>query len=81
MPPYEWGFMNTPYTPRPDISISGKITNWNKMLQMPRPKFSMLDAGRQQEVDDFYKVKLLIILIVKSLHYLLHLLRSLHSTF
>ncbi|KAK9720037.1 hypothetical protein QE152_g22342 [Popillia japonica] len=56
MPPYEWGFMNTPYTPRPDISISGKPTNWNKMLQMPRPEFSMLDAGRQQEVDNFYKV-------------------------
>ncbi|KAF2901420.1 hypothetical protein ILUMI_04767 [Ignelater luminosus] len=55
MPPYEWGMMNTPYSPRPDIAASGKGTNWNRMLQMPRSPVTFLDAGRQQEVDDFYK--------------------------
>lgn len=56
MPPYEWGFMNTPYSPRPDISICGKGTNWDRTLRMPRSQIGVLDAGRQQEVDDFYKV-------------------------
>lgn len=56
MPPYEWGFMNTPYSPRPDIAMSGKGTNWDRTLRMPRTEVTLLDAGRQQEVDDFYKV-------------------------
>lgn len=57
MPPYEWGMMSTPYSPRPDISASGKRTNWDNMLNMPRSDVTMMDWGRQQEVDDFYKVK------------------------
>lgn len=56
MPPYEWGMMTTPYSPRPDISASGKATNWDNMLNMPRSDVTMIDRGRQQEVDDFYKV-------------------------
>lgn len=56
MPPYEWGMMSTPYSPRPDISASGKRTNWDNMLNMPRSDVTMIDRGRQQEVDDFYKV-------------------------
>lgn len=56
MPPYEWGLMSTPYSPKPDISCSGRKTNWNRMLHMPKPLFSMLDPGRQDEVDNFYKV-------------------------
>lgn len=58
MPPYEWGFMNTPYSPRPDIAINGKGNNWDRTLHMPRTAVSVIDAGRQQEVDDFYKVRL-----------------------
>lgn len=56
MPPYEWGLMKTPYSPRPDIAISGKGTNWNRTLRMARNEATLIDAGRQQEVDDFYKV-------------------------
>lgn len=56
MPPYEWGMMTTPYSPRPDISTAGKPTNWDRMLHMPRSAATMIDLGRQQEVDDFYKV-------------------------
>ncbi|XP_017784065.1 PREDICTED: UPF0573 protein C2orf70 homolog [Nicrophorus vespilloides] len=55
MPPYEWGFMNTPYTPRPDIAVSSGKNN-GKYLKLPQPQFTMLDPGRQQEIDDFYKV-------------------------
>lgn len=58
MPPYEWGLINTPYTPRADIAIYGKPGNWNEILRMPERRYSMLDSGRQQEVDDFYKVHL-----------------------
>lgn len=61
MPPYEWGMMTTPYSPRPDISASGKGTNWDNMLNMPRSDITMIDRGRQQEVEDFYKVLHLIV--------------------
>lgn len=60
MPPYEWGMMTTPYSPRPDIAASGRGTNWRKMLNMPRSPVTFLDPGRQQEVDDFYKVLLIV---------------------
>lgn len=56
MPPYEWGMMNTPYSPRPDISTAGKPANWDRILHTPRTLATMVDLGRQQEVDDFYKV-------------------------
>ncbi|KAK4885432.1 hypothetical protein RN001_001703 [Aquatica leii] len=56
MPSYEWGIMTTPYTPRPDIAVNGKGTNWDKILSMPKSPVTFLDRGRQQEIDNFYKV-------------------------
>ncbi|ENN72004.1 hypothetical protein D910_08675 [Dendroctonus ponderosae] len=52
MPAQEWGVLTSPYTPHPDISIYGKPS---KYLQFPPSGISMLDAARQQEVDDFYR--------------------------
>lgn len=55
MPSQEWGVLTSPYTPHPDISIYGKPS---KYLKFPPSGISMLDAARQQEVDDFYSVRL-----------------------
>lgn len=57
MPPYEWGMMGTPYSPKPDIAAGSKGTNWDAMLNTPKSDVTMIDRGRQQEVDDFYKVR------------------------
>lgn len=56
MPPYEWGLVNTPYSPKPDIAVLQRTSN--KLLNLPRPGFSMLDPVRNEEVDNFYKVKI-----------------------
>ncbi|XP_018329397.1 UPF0573 protein C2orf70 homolog [Agrilus planipennis] len=56
MPPYEWGLTKTPYSPRPDIAVGGKSTNWAKMLNMPPSPVTVVNLGRQQEINDFYKL-------------------------
>ncbi|KAK5647583.1 hypothetical protein RI129_002475 [Pyrocoelia pectoralis] len=56
MPPYEWGMMTTPYSPRPDIVAGGKNTNWSRILHNPTQPITFLDVGRQKEIDDFYKL-------------------------
>lgn len=55
MPPYEWGMMSTPYSPRPDISVGQKTTNWSGLLNNSTVQVSMIDNERQQEIDNFYK--------------------------
>ncbi|KAF5304896.1 hypothetical protein FQR65_LT00780 [Abscondita terminalis] len=56
MPPYEWGMMTTPYTPRPDIAVNGRGVSWDKILRMPKNPVTYQDVGRQQEIDNFYKL-------------------------
>ncbi|KAL1501023.1 hypothetical protein ABEB36_006428 [Hypothenemus hampei] len=51
MPPQEWGVTTSPYTPHPDVSIFQKPC---KYRTFPQSEISMLDAARQQEIDNFY---------------------------
>ncbi|KAF7280934.1 ciliary microtubule inner protein 2C-like [Rhynchophorus ferrugineus] len=51
VPKNVWVSSDTVHTPHPDVSI---YKNSGKYLKLPQSNISMLDAGRQQEVDDFY---------------------------
>ncbi|XP_030759793.1 UPF0573 protein C2orf70-like [Sitophilus oryzae] len=51
VPKDDWDDFETMYTPHPDASIYKKS---GKYLRFPQSDISMLDAGRQQEVDNFY---------------------------
>ncbi|XP_018566919.1 UPF0573 protein C2orf70 homolog B-like [Anoplophora glabripennis] len=51
VPSYEWGGLNISYAPHPDASVYKKTIEY---ARLPKSQFSMLDAARQQEVDDFY---------------------------
>ncbi|RZC39425.1 hypothetical protein BDFB_004687 [Asbolus verrucosus] len=52
--PYSWGDIHIEYTPLADIALLNKTNNLEKFIRMPQSQFSMLDVGRQQEIDDFY---------------------------
>ncbi|KAJ8925983.1 hypothetical protein NQ315_009838 [Exocentrus adspersus] len=51
VPTYDWGGMNISYAPHPDASVYKKTRGY---VTLPQSQFSMIDAARQQEVDDFY---------------------------
>lgn len=57
MPTYHWGFTRTPYSPRADLVGAYRKANWKKLLESTSVKLRLIDEGRVQEVDDFYKVK------------------------
>lgn len=52
--PYTWGDINIEYTAKADIALLNKTNNLEKFIRMPQSQFSMLDPGRQKEIDDFY---------------------------
>ncbi|XP_008200153.1 uncharacterized protein LOC100142049 [Tribolium castaneum] len=52
--PYEWGDIHIEYTPKADIALLNKVNNLDKFIRMPQSRFTMLDVGRQKEIDDFY---------------------------
>jgi hypothetical protein len=54
--PYTWGDINIEYTAKADIALLNKTNNLEKFIRMPQSQFSMLDPGRQKEIDDFYMV-------------------------
>lgn len=54
MPPYDWGIMRTPYSPRPDIAAMKGGPGPG--LEPRRTIASGLDIGRQNGVDNFYRV-------------------------
>lgn len=51
MPQYQWDNSRPNYVARPTLT-NDKTTS--KFAIFPQPQISLLDAGRQQEVDDFY---------------------------
>lgn len=48
--------MDIEYVAQADIASLNKTSNLEKFIRMPQSQFSMLDPGRQQEIDDFYMV-------------------------
>ncbi|KAJ3648675.1 hypothetical protein Zmor_020460 [Zophobas morio] len=52
--PYAWGDIHIEYSPTADIATLNKASNLDKFIRMPPSKFTMLDLGRQKEIDDFY---------------------------
>lgn len=57
MPPYEWGIIKTPYSPRPDLVAANHGKSPGVMLESRNVQISTIDPVRQSEVDNFYRVR------------------------
>lgn len=56
MPPYEWGLIKTPYSPRPDLVAANQGKPQEVILESRKVQISTIDPVRQAQVDNFYKV-------------------------
>lgn len=56
MPPYEWGLIKTPYSPRPDLVAASHGKTEKDFAATGQIQISTIDPVMQAEVDNFYRV-------------------------